>query len=177
VSAPHGPHRLGWLLAVPIFVGLGTLGWVWMVERTRERPAPHLDAAEFEPVAAPAGDAAPGAEHWLIAVNPACVHCASSVSIARRRASSAASAPRLTVLVVDTRSRPGAPVTEMFPDAEIWWDRRSVWRRRWGYRIYGEVLCFTASGEYVRRLTPTWRQRTADTVLAPDDAAEAEVDH
>ena len=63
----------------------------------------------------------------------------------------AARAPeRLIALIVDARRRPGADLLRAIPRLPVWWDRDGVWRRRWGHRLYGELIEFDPAGRYLR---------------------------
>jgi hypothetical protein len=142
-------------LALAALVGL----WAW--DRSRPRETPRFEAARFVALATPSAspDAAPRAlarasssdsvgarERWLMVVNPLCHACRAAFPRVAARASAAAGAPALEVLVVDTSERPGAAALAPFPAARAWWDSAGVWRGRWRHRAYAEVLRFDARG-------------------------------
>ena len=58
----------------------------------------------------------------------------------------------LIALIVDTPARPDARALRAIPPVPVWWDRGGVWRRRWGHRLYGELIQFDASGCFVQTL-------------------------
>ena len=62
--------------------------------------------------------------------------------------------PRVGALVVDTPRRPGARALAALAAGPVWWDARDDWRRRWGHRVYGEVLCFDRHGRYLDTRPP-----------------------
>jgi hypothetical protein len=86
-------------------------------------------------------------------MNPLCPHCREHLA----RAVAAQARPRgarLGILVVDSPKPPAAaPLANVAVDG-MWWDARDAWRRRWGHRVYGEVLVFDGSGRYLRTLPP-----------------------
>ena len=95
--------------------------------------------------------AGPVAETWLVAVNPACPHCLETHA---RLAAGAGRGRRVGALVVDTPRRPGATTLAALAPGPVWWDARGDWRRRWGHRVYGEVLCFDRHGRYLATRSP-----------------------
>uniref|UniRef100_A0A832MLK1 Redoxin domain-containing protein n=1 Tax=Eiseniibacteriota bacterium TaxID=2212470 RepID=A0A832MLK1_UNCEI len=166
--------RLGWGLAA---VSLAALGVVWGLDRTRVREAPRWDPARF--VALAGGAPAPGAgvsegaetagsipavragpaspaEVWAVAVNPECPSCLASLRAARAVRDRERSPLAVVALVVDTPQRPAPQVARALAAAAdgVWWDRENRWRRRWGHRVYGEVLCFGPDGALLRVLGP-----------------------
>ncbi len=138
--------------AVIFLAALVALGWLWHRDRTRAWEPPGLGAPLVLLREAEAGpDAGSAAETWLVAVNPECPHCLVAL---RRLADCHVSGVRVGALVVDTPARPGAPVLAALPGAPVWWDAGGAWRRRWGHRVYGELLCFDARGRYLRTRPP-----------------------
>jgi hypothetical protein len=122
--------------------GFAALGWLWRLDRTRVRETPWLG----EPlVLLRACPVAPAARTWLVAVNPDCPHC-------RQVLAGLVSAPppgvRVGALIVDTGRPPSALTMRSLPGAPIWWDASNAWRRRWGHRVYGEVIRFDTAGRY-----------------------------
>jgi len=129
-----------WVL---LAAALAALGWLRHVDRSRERDLPAIGA----PLVLLRGAASDSsAETWLVVVNPACPHCLESYARLARRAGAGR---RLGALVVDTPRRPGAASLAALGAGPVWWDAAGVWRRRWGHRIYGEVLCFDRYGSYL----------------------------
>ena len=162
-------ERAGWGLAAAALIALGA---VWHLDRTRRWESPCWDESrlvvlraaeptEERPERASVAEAASDekraqapVETWAVAVNPRCSLCRASLArgLAVRRH---ARAPvRLAVLVVDTRRRPSSATLATLAGDELRWDSTGAWRRRWGHRVYGEVLCFDRSGRFVRSLAP-----------------------
>lgn len=139
-------------LLVAAAAGLVALGRAWRADRTRSWAAPRWHDSDFVPVAVAAPPAA-ARETWIVAVNPDCPHCRGHVShVARIRGDR--NDVRLGVLVVDTPMPPAASTfTEVNVDG-TWWDSRQTWRRRWGHRLYGEVMVFDRGGRCLRTLPP-----------------------
>ena len=128
-----------WLLGALALTGLGGL---WHLDRTRVRDTPGLGAPLELLRPAPADS---GVATWLVAVNPECPHCLRTLA---RLASHPRAGIRVGALVVDTPRRPAGRTIAALPAAPVWWDARGDWRRRWGHRVYGEVLCFDPRGCY-----------------------------
>lgn len=130
----------GWALAG---VALAALGWLWHLDRARLWQTPGL-GAPLVLVCAATADSSAGT--WLVAVNPDCAHCLQALA---RLAARPRRGLRLGALIVDTPRRPGRATVAALHVAPLWWDERGDWRRRWGHRVYGEVLCFDPRGRYV----------------------------
>ncbi|HVP14459.1 MAG TPA: hypothetical protein VMS88_02880 [Terriglobales bacterium] len=122
--------------------GLAALGWLWHLDRARVRETPRLGGPLVLLRACPV---APEARTWLVAVNPGCPHCR---QVLVRLANRPPAGVRVGALIVDTRRRPSAVTLRSLPGAPIWWDASNAWRRRWGHRVYGEVIRFDAAGRY-----------------------------
>ena len=133
-----------WLLALS---ALAALGWLRHADRARAWERPGLGAPLVLLRGAATG---PGAETWLVAVNPGCPHCLE----AHARLASRTGGPRVGALLVDTPRRPGATTLAALAPGPVWWDARGDWRRRWGHRVYGEVLCFDRHGRYLATRSP-----------------------
>lgn len=130
----------GWTLAG---AALAALGWLWHLDRARIWQTPGL-GAPLVLVGAATADSSAGT--WLVAVNPDCVHCRQALA---RLTASPRRGLRVGALIVDTPRRPGAATLAALRAAPLWWDARGDWRRRWGHRVYGEVLCFDPRGRYL----------------------------
>ncbi len=135
----------GWAL---VGAALAALGWLWHLDRTRVWQTPGL-GAPLVLVCAATADSSAGT--WLVAVNPDCPHCLQALA---RLAARPRTGLRVGALIVDTPRRPGASTIDALRAAPVWWDVRGDWRRRWGHRVYGEVLCFDPRGRYVRTRLP-----------------------
>jgi hypothetical protein len=94
------------------------------------------------------------AETWAVAVNPGCALCRGSLERAQAVRRLVRSPVRLAVLVVDSPHRPHSATVASLPADELRWDSTGAWRRRWGHRVYGELLCFDRAGRLVRTLAP-----------------------
>jgi hypothetical protein len=141
----------GWAL---VAAALAALGWLWHVDRARIWDTPELGAPLVRLGAAPAdtvGDTGPAVDTWLVAVNPDCPHCLQALAALRARPRRGV---RVGALIVDTPRRPGAASLAALGAVPLWWDERGAWRRRWGHRVYGEVLCFDRQGRYLRTRLP-----------------------
>lgn len=155
-NRPSRALRLaGWAAWVLAAAALASLGWLRHADRERDWETPALGA----PLVLLRGAAADSsAETWLVAVNPACPRClethARLVAGAGGAAAPRATRPRVGALVVDTPCRPGAALLAALGAGPVWWDARDDWRRRWGHRIYGEVLCFDRRGRYLATRPP-----------------------
>ena len=121
---------------------LVALGWLWRLDRARRWETPLVGPPL---VLLRAGADAPGAATWLVAVNPACAHCREALAALAARPPAAA---RVGALIVDTPRRPSAATIRALPGGPVWWDATNAWRRRWGHRVYGEVMRFDPLGRY-----------------------------
>jgi len=150
------------------------LGWAWHRDRTRHWEEPAWAEDTF--VRLRAGQRADlrsgrrnGQATWMVPANPGCPRCLASLR--RLHAEWARRGRRgvLAVLIVDTHRRPGAELMRTIPELPLWWDRDGIWRRRWGHRLYGELIEFDSSGRYLR----TFSARDAPTRFtsnAPGDS-------
>ncbi len=150
-AVARDPRWAGWLVWVPLAAALAALGWLRHADRARAREIPALGAPLVLVHGAAAGA---DAETWLVAVNPECAHCLTARARLAARAGPDAGAPRVGVLLVDTPRRPGPARLAALGPGPVWWDERGAWRRRWGHRLYGEVLCFDRHGRYLATRPP-----------------------
>jgi hypothetical protein len=139
-----GALMLGSLLALAVG---------WRLDRLRHWESPRLDRAGLVLLAAD-GIAPAAEETWLVAVHPACPHCLQSLARMRAARRQAPRWVRLAALIVDAPRRPPSGLAQTLAVDRVWWDSTGVWRRRWGHRIYGEVLRFDVAGRYWRTDTP-----------------------
>ena len=141
---------LGALAAAAMLAGVTALGLAWVASRRALHDPPRWSDAEFVRIDGAGASRVPETRGvWVLPVNPSCSHCPTRLAAFRDRAAGHEE-NRLVVLIVDAPRRPDPPVIERLGDGvEVWWDARSIWRGRWGYRIYGEPLCFTRSGRFV----------------------------
>jgi hypothetical protein len=135
--------RLGLVVVCIAVVALGVL---WLRDRGRQWDRPRWPDVSF--VALRAGPVDEREPISVIAVHPGCPHCMSTVARLARGWSADHPGERLAALIIDCPRRPPERVWRAIPIAAVWWDRRDVWRARWGHRLYGERLCFDAGGRY-----------------------------
>jgi hypothetical protein len=140
----RGRRLAAWVGGALAGVALAALGWLWHLDRTRVWQTPGL-GAPLVLVRTASSDSSAGT--WLVAVNPDCPHCLQELA---RLAARPRRGLRVGALIVDTPRRPGAAALATLRAAPLWWDARGDWRRRWGHRVYGEVLCFDPRGRYVK---------------------------
>lgn len=144
--------RVGWGLAALALVAIGAL---WQLDRSRGWEAPRWDTSRYVALAVSDPPTAEEAgETWVVAVHPGCPHCQVSLRQALLTRDRERSPLRIAALIVDTERRPPATLAADLGADECWWDAENRWRRRWGHRIYGEVLCFDARGTLLRQLAP-----------------------
>jgi hypothetical protein len=149
------------------------LGLAWLGDRSRRWETPAWSDRSF--VALRAGAVRREREvRWVMAVNLRCPHCLVTLGRTHAAWTERGWQPALAVLVVDTPERLEPAALRGIPTAQVWWDSRGIWRRRWGHRIYGEILQFDRSGRHVRTVT-------ADDILRRSrlpgpDAANAPAD-
>ena len=143
-----GLRRAGWAAWALLAAGLGTLGWLRHADRARAWETPALGAPLV-----PLRGAAAGTDigTWLVAVNLDCPHC---VAAHARLAARLVPGLRVGALLVDTPRRPGPQELAALAAGPVWWDARGDWRRRWGHRVYGEVLVFDRHGRYLATRPP-----------------------
>lgn len=144
----RGARVPGWALWALPAAGLAVLGWLRHADRAREWETPAL-GPPLVLLRGAAADSGPGTR--LVAVNPDCSHC---VAAHARLAAAAGAGPRVGALIVDTPRRPGPRELAALGPGPVWWDARGDWRRRWGHRVYGEVLCFDRRGRYLATRPP-----------------------
>jgi hypothetical protein len=132
------------IAAMAGIAGVGLLGLAWQVDRGRAWETPRWNPSEFVALSPAASDARH--ELWLVSVHPGCGHCRSELD---RHARAPQGGIRIAALVVDTPRRPSASFVATLPVAEAWWDHRNIWRRRWGHRLYGDLMRFDSTGRYL----------------------------
>jgi hypothetical protein len=135
----------GWLLGVPL-AGLVALASAWLLDRSRPWETACWRTDRFVLVGGHSDPAYRG-EHWVVAVQPDCPHCMATTPViadsARRLG------VRIAALLVDCRHAPDPARLRILHVDELWWDADQVWRRRWGHRVYGELLRFDATGALI----------------------------
>ena len=155
----RSPRRLvvGLLSALAVS-GLVALGWLWQRDRGRTWEEPRWDRSRFVCLSQPHALAARGPTLWVVAVNLDCPHCRVSLHRAAAARLRHPSNAGLVALVVDSPRRPRETALADLDADELWWDERGTWRRRWGHRIYGEILVFAPSGRWLRTIPPGSRE-------------------
>jgi hypothetical protein len=146
---------------------------LWLADRGRRWEEPRWSGARF--VALREGpDAGPGGRTtWLAIVNPRCARCVSTLRALHACWARARPDEGLVALIVDSPARPGAATLRALPPVPVWWDRDHVWRRRWGHRLYGELIGFDAAGRHLRTVAGEEALRLARRPAAPDPSAPA----
>jgi len=143
-------------LAAPgaLLCGVLVLGGSWLADRAHPWEAPAWRPGWFVPLRAGSRNGGAADSTWLVAVYPGCQRCVSAAwrRYAEWRLNTGTGA--LAALVVDTSEHPGADVLDALPPVPVWWDRKGVWRRRWGHRLYGEVIGFGPAGRYLGTIAP-----------------------
>jgi len=145
-------HRTIDVAAVAALVSALLLGAFWLRDRMQRWEEPRWENGSFALLRAeaprPGGRVSFGT--WVAPVNPRCEHCLSMLRRMQAACAARASRHRLVALIVDTPARPPAAALRLIPPMAVWWDRGGIWRRRWGHRLYGELIEFDAAGRYVR---------------------------
>jgi hypothetical protein len=144
-----------WAITVLVASALGVAALIalWVVDARHGWETPRWSERRFDSIAVGSPRWREPGERWVVAVFPQCSHCRASlrdVALVRARMSHP---PRLAALIVDTERRPPAAVVADAEVDAVFWDREQVWRKRWGHRAYGEILCFDSAGRYLRTRT------------------------
>ena len=142
---PASTLATGWLLGIPL-AGLVTLGSAWLLDRSRPWESACWRTDRFVLLGGRLDPAYRG-ERWVVAVQPDCAHCMATTPMiadsARRLG------VRIVALLVDCRRAPDPARLATLHVDELWWDAEDVWRRRWGHRVYGELLRFDTTGALI----------------------------
>jgi len=153
LGALLGRRAAGPALTIACLAMLAVLAVLWRHDRAHPWERPRLDDAGFVQLSG-AAPSRPFTERWLVIVQHRCPHCREH--LARAVAERAhRTGIRLDALFVDTGT---PPVAAAFTSPGVdgwWWDARDTWRRRWGHRLYGEVLVFDRAGRYRRTWPPS----------------------
>jgi hypothetical protein len=137
------------LAAGAVTLGALLLGGAWVADRAHRWESPEWRHRSFVRLRGTSASASAGVSTWVVAVNPRCPHCVAALAQLRATWDRNRWRDDLAALIVDTPRRPGAQALQRIPIAQVWWDRDGVWRRRWGHRLYGELLQFDGSGHFV----------------------------
>lgn len=138
------------LAAGVMALGALLLGGSWLADRAHRWEKPEWRHRSFVLLRGATGGARAGVATWLVAVNPRCPHCVAALPALRAAWDRNGWRDDLAALIVDTPHRPEAEALRRIPTDQVWWDRNGVWRRRWGHRLYGELIQFDGSGRFVR---------------------------
>lgn len=142
-------------------LGVLALGALWLRDRTRRWEVPRWTAATFVPIRADARPAGGARATWVAVINPRCSRCVVTLQSLHGRWLRSGRPERLVALIVDTAVRPDAAALRTLPPVAVWWDRHGVWRRRWGHRLYGELIEFDVAGNHVRTIAGDRAMREA----------------
>ena len=156
-----------------VLVGTLALGAAWFRDRSRHWEAPRWPSAGFVAVRREGTGAVAGGGTWVAVVNPRCARCVATLRGLHDRWRRAARGERLVVLIVDAPGRPVADLLRGIPPLPVWWDRDGLWRRRWGHRLYGELIEFDAAGRWVRTIAGERAFRGARPPVPRDRKAPA----
>jgi hypothetical protein len=139
------------------------LGWAWHADRARRWEPPVLSDSAFVPLRA--GQRVDPGRHatWMVAVNLRCPRCLGTLRRLDAASTRRGRPERLIALIVDQPRRPRAAALHALPAIPVWWDRDHLWRRRWGHRLYGEVLRFDPDGRYLGTVPAGEAMRSALT--------------
>ena len=154
-----------WIVAGCALGGLAALGAAWHLDRARGWETPRWDPARLVLIRdgrahggsegrALGPDPLAAGERWVVAIQPCCPHCRESLSRLVAARARHEDPVEIEALIVDTSRRPRATILGDTGVDRVWWDERNTWRRRWGHRVYGEILVFDPSGNCVRSLPP-----------------------
>lgn len=128
------------------------LGGSWLADRAHRWETPEWRHRFFVRLRDGPHAASAGAPTWVMAVNPRCPHCLGTLARLHADWERRGRQQELVSLIVDTPVRPSAEAVRAVPTSQVWWDRNGIWRRRWGHRIYGELMQFDGSGRFVQTL-------------------------
>ncbi|MFI5372872.1 MAG: hypothetical protein ACHQ52_15060 [Candidatus Eisenbacteria bacterium] len=146
------------VLMVPL-AGLLLLLGGWLVDRSRPWEPARWRTEGFVLVR---GRTDPGyhGERWVVAIQPDCPHCMAEAPLLAD--SGHRLGVRVAALVVDSGRAPDLARLGALRVDELWWDAGDVWRRRWGHRLYGELMRFDSIGRLVDDGAPPPRTPRGD---------------
>jgi hypothetical protein len=144
---------------------LVALGAAWRLDRARGWETPRWDPDRFVLIRDAAHregngghtsepDLPVAGERWVVAIQPLCPHCRESLSRLVAARARHEDPVEIEALIVDSSRRPLTTILAETGVDRVWWDERNDWRRRWGHRVYGEILIFDTNGAHVRSLPP-----------------------
>ena len=156
------------LLAGLFLAGTLALGWAWHRDRSRSWEEPRWTPEAFVPLRA--GQRRGGPDTWMVSVNLRCSRCLATLRRIAAAQGADPGAPQVAALIVDTPARPAPEAVRRLPPVPVWWDRDGVWRRRWGHRLYGELIQFDAAGRFHRTLAAEDALDALETASRDDHA-------
>ncbi len=157
-------------VAGALLAGALILGGLWLGDRARRWEEPRWIAGTFIPLRAEQRPGPDGRATWMVVINPRCSRCVTTLRLLHARWARSSRHEGLAALIVDTTVRPDTEALRTLPPMPVWWDRDGIWRRRWGHRLYGELIGFDAAGGYLRTVSGEEALRLARR-LAPKDVA------
>lgn len=140
------------LAAAMVTIAVLLLGGWWLADRAHQWERPEWRHRTFVRLRGEAHTVPTGAPTWVVAVNLRCPDCLGTLTRLHADWERRGRQQHLVSLIVDTPSRPGAEALRALPTSQVWWDRNGIWRRRWGHRLYGELMQFDESGRLMRTL-------------------------
>ena len=143
--------RIVWYVLAALFVFLGTL---WAVDRERRWQVPRLPISGIESLRGSAAPLRSPRGIVLVPMNPGCPHCLAAWQRLMRLCPGEPGCEERVALLVDVDRPPSVRALQSLEQGAVWWDRRSVWRERWGHRVYGERMRFDGSGIYLGTSPP-----------------------
>jgi hypothetical protein len=141
------------LAAGTAVIAVVMLGAWWASDRARRWERPRWNRESFEPLRAVPLVEPRGMARWVVVVNPRCPSCLETLWRLHHTWSRHAAGEQLVALIVDTPVRPDPRALRRLPPIPLWWDRENRWRRRWGHRLYGELIQFDVAGRHLRTIT------------------------
>jgi hypothetical protein len=145
-SAPLALRIAAWCGWALIAGSLAALAVLLVRDHAHEWDAPRWDPARFTVLRAQRHRR--HAETWALAFQPLCPHCHEGLGRVLKAAARAPSRPEVALLVIDASRDLADRAALTSPGLTVWWDEHQTWRRRWGHRLYGEVLRFDAGGRF-----------------------------
>lgn len=149
------------------------LGAWWASDRARRWEPPRWSRESFDLLRAMPRVEPRGEGRWAMAINPRCPSCLGALWRLHATWPRHSAAEELVALIVDTPVRPGPRALRRLPPISVWWDRENRWRRRWGHRLYGELIQFDGSGRYLQTITAEEAPRITGPRAPGDSTAPA----
>lgn len=140
------------IIAAAGVIAVALLGAWWASDRVQRWERPRWSRESFEPLRVTPPVGRPSSGLRVVATNPRCSRCITTVWRLYDARARQGWPEELVVLIVDTPARPDPRALRRLPPIPVWWDRENRWRRRWGHRLYGELLQFDATGRYLRTI-------------------------